>query len=76
MVVVEAEGLIADVRDVSDEVPAKEEVEATEDLVEETEDVRRFRKNGRRRIQMARCCRLGVLMEKKNTEPGRCNCKS
>ncbi len=34
LVVVEAEGLIADVREVSDEVPAKEEVE-----VEETEDL-------------------------------------
>ena len=35
LVVVEAEGLIADVREVSDEVPAKEEVEETEDLEEE-----------------------------------------
>ena len=36
LLVVEAEGLIADVRDVSDEVPAKEEeVEETEDLEEE-----------------------------------------
>ena len=39
LVVVEAEGLIADVRDVSDEVPAKEEVEETEDLEEEKKDV-------------------------------------
>ena len=35
LVVVEAEGMIADVREVSDEVPAKEE-ETTEDLEEET----------------------------------------
>ena len=49
LVVVEAEGLIADVREVSDEVPAKEEVEETEDLEEE---VKRRRKDGR-------CCRLG-----------------
>ena len=35
LLVVEAEGMIADVRDVSDEVPAKEE-ETTEDLEEET----------------------------------------
>lgn len=35
LVVVEEEGLIADVREVSDEVPAKEEVEETEDLKEE-----------------------------------------
>ena len=40
LVVVEAEGLIADVREVSDEVPAKEEeVEETEDLEEEKKDV-------------------------------------
>ena len=42
LVVVEAEGLIADVRDVSDEVPAKEEakeeVEETEDLEEEKKE--------------------------------------
>ena len=39
MVVVEAEGLIADVREVSDEVPAKEEeVEETEDLEEKKEE--------------------------------------
>ena len=38
LLVVEAEGLIADVRDVSDEVPEKEEeVEETEDLEEEEE---------------------------------------
>jgi len=36
LVVVEAEGLIADVRDVSDEVPAKEE--ETEDLEEEVKE--------------------------------------
>jgi hypothetical protein len=35
LVVVEEEGVIADVREVSDEVPAKEEVEETEDLKEE-----------------------------------------
>ena len=35
LLVVEAEGVIADVREVSDEVPAKEEVEETEDLEEE-----------------------------------------
>lgn len=35
LVVVEEEGMIADVREVSDEVPAKEEVEETEDLKEE-----------------------------------------
>jgi hypothetical protein len=35
LVVVEQEGVIADVREVSDEVPAKEEVEETEDLKEE-----------------------------------------
>ncbi len=35
LVVVEAEGVIADVREVSDEAPAKEEVEETEDLEEE-----------------------------------------
>ena len=40
LLVVEAEGLIADVREVSDEVPAKEEeVEETEDLEEEKKDV-------------------------------------
>ena len=39
LVVVEAEGLIANVREVSDEVPAKEEVEETEDLEEEKKDV-------------------------------------
>ena len=39
LVVVEAEGIIADVREVSDEVPAKEEVEETEDLEEEKKDV-------------------------------------
>ena len=39
LVVVEAEGLIADVREVSDEVPAKEEeVEETEDLEEKKEE--------------------------------------
>ena len=37
LLVVEAEGLIADVRDVSDEVPAKEE-EETEDLEEEVKE--------------------------------------
>ena len=37
LVVVEAEGLIADVREVSDEVPAKEE-EETEDLEEEVKE--------------------------------------
>jgi len=40
LVVVEAEGLIADVREVSDEVPAKEEeVEETEDLEEEKKEM-------------------------------------
>ena len=40
LLVVEAEGLIADVREVSDEVPAKEEeVEETEDLEEEKEEM-------------------------------------
>ena len=40
LLVVEAEGMIADVREVSDEVPAKEEeVEETEDLEEEKKDV-------------------------------------
>ena len=39
LLVVEAEGVIADVRDVSDEVPAKEEeVEETEDLEEEVKE--------------------------------------
>ena len=39
LVVVEEEGLIADVREVSDEVPAKEEeVEETEDLEEEVKE--------------------------------------
>ena len=39
LVVVEAEGMIADVREVSDEVPAKEEeVEETEDLEEEKKE--------------------------------------
>ena len=39
LVVVEAEGVIADVREVSDEVPAKEEeVEETEDLEEEKKE--------------------------------------
>lgn len=38
LVVVEAEGLIADVREVSDEVPAKEEVEETEDLEKKEEE--------------------------------------
>lgn len=37
LLVVEAEGIIADVREVSDEVPAKEE-ETTEDLKEEKEE--------------------------------------
>ena len=37
LVVVEAEGIIADVREVSDEVPAKEE-EETEDLEEEVKE--------------------------------------
>ena len=48
LLVVEAEGLIADVREVSDEVPAKQE-EETEDLEEEKKEEE---KNGR-------CCRLG-----------------
>ena len=40
LVVVEEEGIIADVREVSDEVPVKEEeVEETEDLEEEKKDV-------------------------------------
>ena len=38
LLVVEAEGVIADVREVSDEVPAKEEVEETEDLEEEVKE--------------------------------------
>ena len=38
LLVVEAEGVIADVREVSDEVPAKEEVEETEDLEEEKKE--------------------------------------
>ena len=37
LLVVEEEGIIADVRDVSDDVPAKEEI--TEDLAEDTEDM-------------------------------------
>lgn len=37
LLVVEEEGIIADVRDVSDDVPAKEET--TEDLAEDTEDM-------------------------------------
>lgn len=66
LLVVEAEGMIADVREVSDEVPAKEEeVEETEDLEEEK---KRRRKDGR-------CCRLGGN-GKENTELGRCHCKS
>ena len=40
LVIVEAEGMIADVREVSDEVPAKEEeVEETEDLEEEQKEM-------------------------------------
>ena len=39
LLVVTEEGLIADVRDVSDEVPAKEEEETTEDLEEKEEVV-------------------------------------
>ena len=39
LVVVEEEGVIADVREVSDEVPAKEEVEETEDLGEEKKEM-------------------------------------
>ena len=43
LLVVEAEGMIADVREVSDEVPAKEEakeeVEETEDLGEEKKEM-------------------------------------
>jgi len=35
LVIVEEEGMIADIREVSDEVPVKEEVEETEDLKEE-----------------------------------------
>lgn len=38
LVVVEEEGIITDVREVSDEVPAKEEVEETEDLEEEVKE--------------------------------------
>jgi hypothetical protein len=38
LVVVEEEGIIADVREVSDEVPVKEEVEETEDLEEEVKE--------------------------------------
>ena len=38
LLVVEAEGVIADVREVSDEVPATEEVEETEDLEEEVKE--------------------------------------
>ena len=37
LLVVEEEGMISDVRDVSDEVPAKEEEETTEDLEEKEE---------------------------------------
>ena len=37
LIVVEEEGMIADVREVSDEVPAKEEEETTEDLEEKKE---------------------------------------
>lgn len=68
LVVVEEEGKIADVREVSDEVPAKEEEsddkEITEDLAEEEEKRRR---NGR-------CCRLGGNGEK-NPKPRRCDCR-
>jgi hypothetical protein len=39
LVVVEEEGLISDVREVSDEVPAEEEVEETEDLEEEKKEM-------------------------------------
>jgi hypothetical protein len=39
LLVVEEEGIIGDVRDVSDEVPAKEEEETTEDLEEKEEVV-------------------------------------
>ena len=39
LVVVEEEGLIADVREVSDEVPAKEDEEVTSDLVDEKEEM-------------------------------------
>lgn len=39
LVVVEEEGIIADVREVSDEVPVKEEVEETEDLEEVKEEM-------------------------------------
>jgi len=38
LLVVEEEGIIADMREVSDEVPAKEEVEETEDLEEEVKE--------------------------------------
>ena len=38
LLIVEEEGMIADVREVSDEVPAKEEEETTEDLEEEVEE--------------------------------------
>ena len=37
LLIVEEEGIIADVRDVSDDVPAKEEEEVTEDLEEEAD---------------------------------------
>ena len=37
LLIVEEEGIIADVRDVSDEVPAKEEEDVTEDLEEEAD---------------------------------------
>jgi len=48
LVVVEAEGLIADVREVSDEVPAKEEVE-----VEETEDLEEEKKEEEKMADVA-----------------------
>ncbi len=37
LLIVEEEGIIADVRDVSDDVPAKEEEDVTEDLAEEAD---------------------------------------
>ena len=43
LVVVEEEGIIADVREVSDEVPAKEEEAEVEEI---TEDLRRRSKRG------------------------------
>ena len=63
LLVVEEEGMIADMREVSDEAPAKEEDHRGSGR-------RRKKRNGRR----SGCCRLERNGEK-NSEPRRCDCR-